>query len=252
MGQIELTRNDNGIATVTLARDKVNAVDEEMVDELRVCLDGLKDDDAVRAVIFTGRGKFFSFGFDIPRFLSYAKPDFIRYLTKFTHLYTELFVFPRPVVAALNGHTIAGGCMLALACDARLMSRGRGKISLNEITFGASVFAGSVEMLKHCAGPRNAETILLSGAMFDAEEARALGLVDRVTGEEELMAVATARAEELADRDRAAFSSIKGLLRGPVAQEMRRREEASILEFTEIWYSESTWKQIERIKIRGS
>jgi enoyl-CoA hydratase len=213
MGRIELTRDDDGIATVTLARGKVNALDEEMVDELRVCLDQLQGDDAVRAVVLTGQGNFFSFGFDIPGFLSYAKPDFIRYLTKFTDLYTELFLFPKPVVAALNGHTIAGGCMLALACDARLMSRGRGKISLNEITFGAAVFAGSVEMLKHCAGPRSAETILLSGAMYDAEHARALGLVDRVTDAEELMAEAMTRASELARQDRTAFRS--GTRRAP-------------------------------------
>jgi len=66
-------------------------------------------------VVLTGRDRFFSFGLDIPEFLSYSKPDFIRFVTKFADLYTYVFLYPKPVLAALNGHTIAGGCMLATA-----------------------------------------------------------------------------------------------------------------------------------------
>ena len=70
--------------------------------------------------------------------------------------------------------------MLALACDARLMAAGKGKIGLNEIAFGSSLFAGSVDMLRYCVGSRNAERIACSGGMYTREEAAALGLVDRV------------------------------------------------------------------------
>ena len=78
-------------------------------------------------------------------------------------------VRPRPVNRA--GHTVAGGCMLALACDRRVMARGKGKISLNEIGFGSSVFAGSVEMLRFAVCSRNAQEILYSGALYDADQA---------------------------------------------------------------------------------
>jgi enoyl-CoA hydratase/carnithine racemase len=145
MSYVRVSERD-GIATVTLARWKVNAFNEPMVDEIRARFETLESEQDVRAVILTGRGKFFSFGFDVPDLLSYSKDDFISYLTKFTDLYTYLFMFPKPVVAALNGHTIAGGCMLATACDCRLMVSENAKIALNEITFGASVVAGSVEM----------------------------------------------------------------------------------------------------------
>jgi enoyl-CoA hydratase/carnithine racemase len=193
----------------------------------------------------TGEGKFFTFGFDIPEFLSYTKEAFVRYLTKFTGLYTDIFLYSKPVVAALNGHTIAGGCMLAIACDYRLMVPGNAKISLNEINFSSSVFAGSVELMKLWLGQKQAETALLSGAMYSAEEALQLGLIDRIAAAADLGNAAMAKAREFAARDSAAFRSIKKLLRQATAEEMMKREKASILEFIDIWYSEKTWKGLK-------
>ena len=240
---------DGEIATVTLNRGKVNALNEPMVEELTKSFEDLETDNEVRSIIFTGSGKFFSFGFDVPEFLNYSKSDFIRYLDKFTNFYTYLFLFPKPIVAALNGHTIAGGCMLATACDFRLMVTGKGKISLNEITFGSAVLAGSVEMLKYCVGSRNAQSILYSGAMYSAEEAFELGLVDQVSSEDALAEDARKVAKELAQKDSSAFKSIKHLLRKPAVEEMIKREKDAILEFVDIWYSEQTWENLKAIKI---
>lgn len=250
MNFISVSKED-GIATVTLNRGKVNALNEHLIEQLDKCFGDLERDEAVKAIIFTAQGKFFSFGFDIPEFLSYTKEAFIRYLTKFTNLYTSMFLFPKPVVAALNGHAIAGGCMLALACDSRIMTSGKAKISLNEISFGSSVFAGSVEMLKFCVGAKNAESVLYSGAMYTAEEAIQLGLIDRISSPENLMAEAGKAAQDLAAKEMQAFRSIKGLLRKPVAEEMVKREKDSIREFVDIWYSEKTWKNLEEIKIHS-
>ena len=193
---------------------------------------------------------FFSFGFDIPGFLGHSKPEFSRFLAKFTDLYTYLFAYPKPVVAALNGHAVAGGLMLALACDRRLMAAGKGKLALNELAFGSSVFAGSVEMLRYAVGNRNAEEVLYTGAMVLPEEALRLGLVDEICPGEELSGKAMAVARELGGKSQPAFQSIKRLLRRPVAEEMRRREGASIAEFLDIWYSEATWRNLREIRIR--
>jgi enoyl-CoA hydratase len=154
------------------------------------------------------------------------------------------------VVAAVNGHAIAGGCMIATACDRRLMVSGKAKIALNEITFGASVLAGSVEMLKACVGHRQAETILYSGAMYGADGALTLGLVDRVADSDDLLEVALGEAQELARGDAVAFRSIKSLLREPVAEAMRAREADSIREFVDIWYSDATRRKLAKMKIR--
>ena len=177
--------------------------------------------------------------------MSYSKESFVRYLTKFTGLYTDIFLYPKAVVASLNGHTIAGGCMLAIACDYRMMVRDSAKISLNEINFGSSVFAGSVEMMKLWLGQRKAENALLSGAMYSAEEALEIGLIDEIVLKDDLDSEAQKKALQYASQDSAAFASIKKLLRNPVAEEMMKREKASILEFVEIWYSENTWKNLK-------
>jgi enoyl-CoA hydratase/carnithine racemase len=240
---------DGEIATATLSRGKVNALNEPMVEQLTKSFEDLAIDNEVKSIIFTGSGKFFSFGFDVPEFLSYPKDDFVRYLEKFTNLYADVFLFPKPIVAALNGHTIAGGCMLATACDFRLMVTGKARISLNEITFGSAVLAGSVEMLRYCVGSRNAQSILYSGAMYSAEQAFELGLVDQVSSEDALAEDARKIAQELAQKDSSAFRCTKHLLRKPVAEQMIRREKDAILEFVDIWYSEQTWENLKAIKI---
>jgi enoyl-CoA hydratase/carnithine racemase len=239
-----------GIATLTLRRGKVNALNGSVVDQLRGTLKTLENDPAVKALVLTGAGKFFSFGFDVPEFLSVTKEQFTEYVISFTDLYTYIFLYPKPIVAALNGHTIAGGCMLALACDYRVMVSGKAKISLNEIAFGSSVFSGSVEMLRFWVGGANSTAILFSGAMYTAEEAKTLGLVQEVVPEDELMDKADKVATDFASKYPPAFASIKSLLRKNIVKEMRNQESEAIKEFVDIWYSESTWANLKDIKIQ--
>jgi len=245
---VQLQKHD-GIATVTLTRGKVNAINGPVVDEIRESLKSLEHEAEVKAVILTGAGKFFSFGFDVPEFLSFEKPQFTRFLTAFTDLHTHLFLYPKPVVAALNGHTIAGGCMLALACDYRVMVTGKARISLNELSFGASVFAGITEMLRFAVGSANATKVLYSGSMYSAEEARAIGLIDEVVEEQDLMDAAFKMASTLGSKYPPAFSGIKSLLRKTIAEDIVRRQADSIREFVDIWYSEHTWANLQNIKI---
>lgn len=245
-----LVSKNEGIAEVLLRRGKVNALNEQTVEEIAAKFQTLAAEGDIHAVILTAEGPFFSFGFDIPEFLSYSKESFSRFLKKFTALYTYLFTYPKPVVAALNGHAIAGGCMLALACDYRIMVSGKPKISLNEITFGSSVFAGSTAMLKFLTGGKQAQEILFRGSMFSAEEAVKVGLVDQVT-DRKLMETAQKVAAELAAQNGEAFYSIKRLLREPIVEEMTVREEQSIREFVDIWYSKETWSKLQRIEIRS-
>ncbi len=249
MNFVHLSINGN-IATIVLNRPKVNAINEAVVEELSECFQKVAGDPNVKSVVLSGEGSFFSFGLDVPEFLSYSKVSFIKFLTKFTELYSYIFTFPKPVVAALNGHTVAGGCMLAIACDYRLMVSGKTKISLNELTFGSTVFAGSVEMLRFLIGGRNAEFALYTGAMYSAEDAKELGLIHEVVSKENLRDATQRIAEDFAKKDSRAFQSVKMLLRKHAAEEMKRRERDSILEFAEIWYSESTWKNLQNIKIR--
>jgi len=247
---VEEQRSD-GISTLTLRRGKVNALNADVVVELRVRLAEIETDPAVSSVVLTGAGTFFSFGFDIPELLPYSPEAFAGYLREFTDLCTTLFLFPKPVVAAINGHAIAGGCMLALGCDRRVMADGHGRIGLNEIAFGSSVFAGTAAMLRFWTSGAAATEIFDSGAMWSAAEARRLGIVDAVVGEDALAPTARGIAGALGARSPAAFASLKRLLRGPVADEIHRREPTSIDEFVGIWYSPSVRESLAKITIRS-
>lgn len=238
-----------GIASITLKRGKVNALNQVVVDDLYNAFNVLELEQNINAIILTGQGSFFSFGFDIPEFLSFTKQEFTSYLTSFTGLYARIFSYPKPVVAALNGHTIAGGCMLALACDHRAMITGKARISLNEIDFGASVFAGCMEMLRYWIGEKNSARVLYSGNMYTAEEANVIGLVDEVTTTEELDPCAIRIARELGAKHQPAFASIKLQLRKLAIDEIKRLEPDSIKEFADIWYSSDTWENLQNIKI---
>jgi 3,2-trans-enoyl-CoA isomerase len=240
---------ESGITTVTMCRGKVNAINEAFVDELGAVFDGLAADTDTKAVILTGAGKFFSFGFDIPELLTYSKNDFTRYLKKFCALYAQMFLFPKPVIGALNGHATAGGCILALTCDVRIMVTGKAKIALTELNIGAAIFSGCVGMLKSAVGLRNAEKVLLTGTMYPAGDARRIGLIDIVTSEETLMAEAKEIANEFSQKNPDAFKTLKKLLRRPEAKCFGRSEEDSIRDFIEIWYSEPTRKILQGVVI---
>ncbi len=242
---------EEGIAEVRLERGKVNALNEHLVDELTDCFRDLASDPRVQGILLTGTGKFFSFGFDIPEFMDASMEAFARYLEKFTALYRDLFAHPKPVVAAINGHAVAGGCMLATACDARIMAEGSAKIGLNEIGFGSSLFAGSLAMLRFWVGERRAQEMAYGGALYTAEQALALGLVDATVPGASLLEEARRRLQELTAKSPTAFHSVKRLLRQPILEEMERREPGSIREFVEIWYSEETRRQLEKIKIHS-
>jgi Delta3-Delta2-enoyl-CoA isomerase len=250
MDVARLSTNGN-IAQVLLKRGKVNAINEQLVDEIAGCLSRAAADPEIRAVILTGEGSFFSFGFDIPEFLGYSRESFSSFLKRFTSLYAYMFTYPKPLVAALNGHAVAGGCMIALACDYRIMVSGKARISLNEITFGSTVFAGSVEMLQFVIGAKNAQAVLHDGAMYSAETASQLGMIDQISCNDKLMDDARDVAKRLAAKDAAAYRSIKDLLRAAVADDMAKKEDESVQEFVRIWYSENTWKNLHAIKIHS-
>ena len=189
-------------------------------------------DPYIRAVIFTAGRSVFLFGFDIPEFLSYSRESFSRYLKRFTSLYRYLFTYPKPLVAALNGHAIAGGCMIALACDYRIMVSGKARTFLKRNwPLVHRYWLAAWQMLeKFVAGGKNGQSSScprLIGMMYSAEEAARLGMIDLVSTDERLGADAQGVARRLAAKDGAAFSSMKGLKPASVADEMATKEEQS-------------------------
>jgi len=245
------SKYDNKTAIITINRPKVNALNDRLITELAAAFQNAKSNDYINAVILTGEGSFFSFGFDVPEFMAYPKSSFKSYVIHYSKLIKEIFMFPKPVIAALNGHCIAGGCVLALACDYRVMVSPNAKIALNEMTFGSSLFSSAIETLQYAVGAKNSEKIVYSGKMYSAQEALSLDLIDEIVNEDQFLEVVSEVAQNFAGKDIAAFTSIKNMLKQETLNRIESRERETISEFVDIWYSKSTREQLAKIEIRS-
>ena len=144
---------NDGIAVLTLMHGKANALDIEFCEALAARFMELRSSDA-KAVVLTGQGKIFSAGVDLKR-LSEGGADYIRkFLPALHKLYDTVFYHPKPVVAAINGHAIAGGCVLAACADRRIMARESGRIGVTELLVGVPFPALAFEIVRFAVPPR--------------------------------------------------------------------------------------------------
>jgi enoyl-CoA hydratase len=214
-----VTRN-GPVATVELARGKVNALDVELLDEMRTTLERLERDVEVRAVVLTGAGRAFSAGVDLRRVVEADRGYVERLVTGLRETFEAIFRFPKPTVAAVNGAAVAGGCILACACDRRLMADGA-RIGASELLVGVAFPVAALEIVRHACGSRT-EDIVYSGRLLDAQEALTIGMVHEVCPGPGVLERAVAVATELADRAPVAFALAKAQLRRPVLERMHR------------------------------
>jgi enoyl-CoA hydratase len=198
-------RGDNGVATVTLANGKVNALSTAVLGRLRVIAEQLTSEPP-GAVIVTGGPKLFAAGADITEFA--ADPDPASFLIARPERVAELggafltalnavAAIPRATIASVSGFALGGGCELALACDFRIASS-RAKFGQPEIALGIIPGGGGTQRLARLVGSSRAKDLIFSGRTVGAEEALAMGLVDRVVAPDELDEAAAAWAAELA------------------------------------------------------
>ncbi|MBV9922008.1 MAG: enoyl-CoA hydratase/isomerase family protein [Pseudonocardia sp.] len=187
----------DGIAVLTLARPPVNALD---VDLCTAVADGLRGPgvDGARAVVLTGAGRAFSAGVDLHGVVAGGPEYARRLLPALADLFRTAFTLSVPLVAAVNGHAIAGGCVLAACADVVLMSEGR--IGLPEVRVGVPFPRSALEVMRYAVGEPAARRLILGAETMRPADAAALGLVDRVVAAADLQAAAHAAAAELADR----------------------------------------------------
>jgi enoyl-CoA hydratase len=193
-----MTRNE-AVATITVNRpDRLNALNAAMIDELRGALLQVRHDESVRAVIITGAGeKAFVAGADIAE-LSQQSPLGAKITAqRGQHVFDLVETLGKPVIAAINGYALGGGCELAMACTLRVAAD-TARLGQPEINLGLIPGYGGTQRLPRLVGRGRALELLLRGHQIDAAEAFRIGLVDRVVPGAELMATALALAVELA------------------------------------------------------
>ena len=170
---------EEDVAVITIDKPPVNAIDPGITHELRAIFQGFHLNNDVRAVIITAKGKAFVAGAEISSFPSLDRRTGELYALEVTALHRTIEEFDWPVIAAINGYTLGGGCELALACDIRIASR-KALFGLPEVTLGLIPGAGGTQRLPRLIPMGKAKKMVFSGESIDAEEAERIGLVDQV------------------------------------------------------------------------
>ncbi|MGH2726427.1 MAG: enoyl-CoA hydratase/isomerase family protein [Actinomycetota bacterium] len=240
---IETTVED-GIAVLTIDHGPVNALDIELLTALPAALDAAEQATA-KAIVITGVGSTFSAGADLVRLLDEggAYVEAARPLA--SRAFERMFTCALPTVAAINGHAIAGGCVIALACDHRITIEGDHRIGIPELRVGVPFPIWALETVRFAVAQPHLQRLMYSGRLEQPAEALALGLVDEVVAPDQLMPRARAIAGRLASIPPASFALTKGSLRRPFA-ERARSGEAIDDEGTVIWASPEARESVQR------
>lgn len=205
---------EGGVAVLGMQAGKANAINPRFLDLLEGCLDELTAAPP-GALVLTGEGRSFSAGLDLPSLIDLGEAALTDFILRFSATMLRVFTLPFPVVAAVNGHAIAGGCVLALQADVRLMASGESRIGLNEVQLGIGLPAAVVETLRCQVPASSLSPLAAEGGLFLAEEALRLGLVHGVVEPSGLLLQARARAAALAALPPSAFAQVKAALRRP-------------------------------------
>jgi enoyl-CoA hydratase/carnithine racemase len=206
----------DGVRLLTLDRPPANAITAGLLTDLSAALDAARDDPAVRAVVLTGEGRFFSAGLDLRGgidFQAATAPGSA--VDPFGALRTCLLTFlrlPKPIVAMLRGHAIAGGLILVLACDYRLGVQGDYRIGLNEVEIGASFPRAAFEIVRLRLSHQQASELLLGAAIYTANHVVRLGVVDELLPADKFEEAVFRRAARLGSFPRDAYAHTKAAL----------------------------------------
>jgi len=226
MPGIRIESRDGGVRVLTLDRPPANALDEALLVELGEALAAAQHDDAVRALVLAGAGPFFSGGFD----LTTPRRDAVQaraLRTLYRDVHVRLLAFPKPTLAQLSGHAIAGGLVLVLACDYRLGATGDYRLGLNEVAIGASFPRAALEIVRLRLAHARATELLLGAALYPASQALRLGVVDELLPPETLPDTMLRRAARMGAFPREAYAHTKAaLLDEALARIMRESPDA--------------------------
>jgi 3,2-trans-enoyl-CoA isomerase len=195
MNTIKVNIKDR-LAIITLNRGKSNALNREMITELTDMFNNISADSNIGGVMITGQEKFFSAGLDLIELYHYNEEEVKSFWELFFKFTATLVSFKKPLVAAINGHSPAGGCVIALACDARVMAEGKFIIGLNEVPVGIIVPDGIFQVYAFWIGKANAARSLLEGRLFNPQEALEIGLVDELVNGDSILTAAERHARK--------------------------------------------------------
>jgi len=236
------------LAVLRLDKARGNAIDEALVDELlRACAE-TEADDGVRGVLLASANpKLFCPGLDLVSLVEFDRPRLERFMHAFGRMLVSLFGLRKPMVAAVSGHAVAGGCIVALTADWRVLRRGGVSIGLNEVKVGVPLPLSVSALLRATVPPGSLSRVALLGRNFADEDALSAGLADELADGEGFEGACLARLQEFAEKDAYSLAVTKTYLRAEALQQMKAEDPAAIAEWLDGWFSPATQDRIRAI-----
>ncbi len=246
MQTVHIERKQN-YAIVQLNRGKVNAINHQMTKEIRTAFANLESDDTVKGVIVTGIPHFFSAGLDVIELYSYDEQQMKEFFNDFGGMYIQLAKFTKPLVSAITGHSPAGGCVIAITGDYRIMAEGeKYTIGLNEVAVNIQISSNLIRGYAFWLGEGLASQYLLDGKLLNVDEALASGLVNEVCPLEEVLPKAEAKMQQYLRADEEIFKNTKYKLRKPWLEGMETDPKIDLEQAIALW-----WKPEIRAKMKA-
>jgi enoyl-CoA hydratase len=231
------------VTILRMAHGKANAMSIEFCAGLYQRLEEFRTS-AARALVLTGTGGIFSAGVDLLRLSEGGAPYTRQFLPVLNAMFAAAFACDRPIVAAVNGHAIAGGCVLACATDKRLMAREQGRIGVTELLVGVPFPPIAMEIMRHAVAPHRFDDTIFSGATFAPDDAVARGLIDEVVDPEVLIKRAVVAAQALAALSPKAFALTKRQARAAALERVKREAHSVDAEVAELWCADETLARV--------
>jgi len=236
---------EQGFVHLVLSRG-ANVMDEEMLLALREAVAGARDTGAPPLLLSSGNPRIFCPGWDLKRLRGAGRDDVARFLELFEAAVLEFFSYPGPTVAAIGGHAIAGGCLLALGADRRVVGRGA-RMGLSEVNLGIPVPAGCVRILRSRLGADAVEELVLQGDGCTPQRALELGVVQRIVPSNEVVVAAARDLTTLQSKSACAYAEAKRLLHGQAWEEARQEAKRGVEGFLRCWFDPDTQERITRL-----
>ncbi|MDB5154007.1 MAG: echA8 1 [Mucilaginibacter sp.] len=244
MSTFQITVNDK-LGIITLDRGRSNPINHQMVKDLAGCIKTLENDHSVGGVILTGKEGFFSSGIDLIEVYDYNEDEIRAFWIDFISLQNMLASFKKPMVAAISGHSPAGGCILAICCDHRIMAEGKFIIGLNEIPVGIIVPDGVFNLYAFWLGRRKAYQYLMEGKLLNINEALDAGLIDEICSPGSLLDLAEKKARSYMQMNAITWSQSKLNLRKELISKLNDDQTDTLNKMLEQWWAPATRKGLQ-------
>lgn len=236
MNTIQLIKKEN-YAILQLKRGKVNAINHEMVKEIRMAVAEIASDDAIKGLILTGIPNFFTAGLDVIELYSYDKDQITEFFADFGGLFIDLVTFEKPLIAAITGYSPAGGCVMAIACDYRIMAKGeKFTIGLNEVAVSIQISKNLTDAYAFWIGAGKAHQYILNGSLLKVDEALEVGLINEAVELEQVLPRAEKQMQKYLSFHETIFKNTKRKLRQDWLSKLETDPEKDLKEATDMWW----------------